>query len=277
MGPLSSKAKVQEQAGMVKNQMVVIKTLSDEARKKDLHKLKMAKEIAKAKAEGIPIDEASLGAADGVLSVPKPGTAQPATTLKESSNKGKQQPSHGVTIPPIGNSGPSVTLKNPEAGPSDTVPAMLTPGEAVIPASVAQDSAYKPVIEALVEEGRMRNRQPGGVKGFADGGVVPVPVPAGFGQKGVQMNIAADLQNVQENPLDNMKAIQDELKRAKEPAIVAELQGLLAKEQARLSEFQRTGKLVSNPVVVPATPIVPEIQATRSFVTPASASGPSSQ
>jgi len=168
MGPLSTKAKVQELAGQVKNQMTIIKTLSDEARKKDLHKLKMAKEITKAKAEGIPIDEDTIGASDGMLSIPKSGTVQPDTILKENP-KGNEQPSHGVTIPPIGKSGPSVTLKNPEAGPSDVIPAMLTPGEAVIPASVAQDSAYKPVIEALVHEGRMRNRQPGGVKGFADG------------------------------------------------------------------------------------------------------------
>ena len=50
------------------------------------------------------------------------------------------------------------SMTNPEAGPSDTVPAMLTPGEAVIPASVAMDEDYKPVIKEMVEEGRERNR-----------------------------------------------------------------------------------------------------------------------
>ena len=49
------------------------------------------------------------------------------------------------------------TLTNPEAGPSDTVPAMLTPGEAVIPASVAMDPDYKPAIKEMVNEGRRRN------------------------------------------------------------------------------------------------------------------------
>jgi len=43
---------------------------------------------------------------------------------------------------------------NPEAGPSDTVPAMLTPGEAVIPAKAAQNPKNKPLIKAMVKEGR---------------------------------------------------------------------------------------------------------------------------
>lgn len=47
---------------------------------------------------------------------------------------------------------------NPEAGPSDTVPAMLTPGEAVIPAAAAQDPDNIPVIEKMIEEGRAKNR-----------------------------------------------------------------------------------------------------------------------
>jgi hypothetical protein len=165
MGPLSVKADVQAKAGLAKNQMLVIKTLGDEARKKkqaemkavhahELHQVKVAKEVAKAKAEGIPLKEDSIGASDGMLSIPKMGTQQPSTAIKEQ---------------PEGIPHPSTTLDNPEAGPSDTVPAMLTPGEAVIPASVAQDSTFKPVIAALVEEGRLRNRQPGGVKGLADG------------------------------------------------------------------------------------------------------------
>ena len=46
---------------------------------------------------------------------------------------------------------------NPEAGPSDTVPALLTPGEAVIPAPAAQNPANKPIIDAMVNEGRIKN------------------------------------------------------------------------------------------------------------------------
>ncbi|HRV01160.1 MAG TPA: transglycosylase SLT domain-containing protein [Mesotoga sp.] len=160
MGPLSVKAQVQSDAGRLKNQLSVVAALNDEARKKQMHQLKLAKEMAKAKAEGLPIE----GFSDGILELPQAGSVVPPTTLKNNKG-GSQQPSHGVTVPPIGHSGPSVTLKNPEAGPTDVVPAMLTPGEAVIPASIAQDSNFKPVIAALVNAGRKRND----VMGFADG------------------------------------------------------------------------------------------------------------
>lgn len=43
-------------------------------------------------------------------------------------------------------------------GSTDTVPAMLTPGEAVIPEPAAQNPANKPIIKALVEEGRIKNK-----------------------------------------------------------------------------------------------------------------------
>ena len=80
----------------------------------------------------------------------------------------------------------SMKLTNPEAGPSDTVPAMLTPGEAVIPASVAMDEDYKPLIKEMVEEGRDRNdaaeaigipvNHPA-VPGLADGGLLILRYP----------------------------------------------------------------------------------------------------
>jgi len=43
------------------------------------------------------------------------------------------------------------------AGGTDTVPAMLTPGEAVIPAAAAQNPNNKPAINAMVAEGRQAN------------------------------------------------------------------------------------------------------------------------
>ena len=46
---------------------------------------------------------------------------------------------------------------NPEAGPGDTVPAMLTPGEAVIPAPAAQNPMNKPMIQSMINEGRIKN------------------------------------------------------------------------------------------------------------------------
>ena len=55
---------------------------------------------------------------------------------------------------------------NPEAGPSDTVPAMLTPGEAVIPREAAQDPRLKPVVKQLINHGRQVQR-------MQQGGTVP--------------------------------------------------------------------------------------------------------
>ena len=42
------------------------------------------------------------------------------------------------------------TTRVPGTGDQDTVPAVLTPGEAVIPADVAQDPRFKPIISAMV-------------------------------------------------------------------------------------------------------------------------------
>lgn len=47
---------------------------------------------------------------------------------------------------------------------TDTVPAMLTPGEAVIPAPAAQDPKNKPIIKKMVQQGRQANK-----RGYADG------------------------------------------------------------------------------------------------------------
>jgi len=43
------------------------------------------------------------------------------------------------------------------AGGTDSVPAMLTPGEAIIPAAAAQNPNNKPAINAMVAEGRQAN------------------------------------------------------------------------------------------------------------------------
>jgi hypothetical protein len=66
---------------------------------------------------------------------------------------------------------------NPEAGPSDTVPAMLTPGEAVIPAPAAQNPDNAPVIREMIAEGRMKNRiaEANSEKFGFEGGTMDVP------------------------------------------------------------------------------------------------------
>jgi len=44
------------------------------------------------------------------------------------------------------------TTRVPGSGNQDTVPSMLTPGEAIIPAEVAQDPRFKPIISAMVNK-----------------------------------------------------------------------------------------------------------------------------
>jgi len=56
---------------------------------------------------------------------------------------------------------------NPEAGPNDKIPALLSKGEAVIPSKAAQDPMNKPLIKAMVREGRSDRN-------------LSVPMPKGF-------------------------------------------------------------------------------------------------
>jgi hypothetical protein len=65
---------------------------------------------------------------------------------------------------------PMARPTNPEAGPSDTVPAMLTPGEAVIPAPAAQNPENKKQIAEMLNEGRVKND-------IAEANGVPVTSP----------------------------------------------------------------------------------------------------
>ena len=62
-------------------------------------------------------------------------------------------------------------LTNPEAGPSDTIKAVLTPGEAVIPAAAAQNPENEEKIQELLVEGRVKND-------IAEANGVPVTDPA---------------------------------------------------------------------------------------------------
>lgn len=71
-------------------------------------------------------------------------------------------------VPPMNGAMPKPT--NPEAGPNDKIPALLAPGEAVIPASAAQNPKNKPLVKALVREGRSdRNLSVPKVKGMECG------------------------------------------------------------------------------------------------------------
>jgi len=145
--PLSAKQYREEVAMNAKLSREQQKQDLEEARKDELHAIKVAEAKAKAnqaldqKNDTHKFKMKELG---GPLS-------KKAPTMPEQSG--------GSPLQSVPN---EASLTNPEAGPSDTVPAMLTPGEAVIPAPVAQDPQYQPLIASMVQEGRDRN-------GYADG------------------------------------------------------------------------------------------------------------
>ena len=81
----------------------------------------------------------------------------------------------------------------PGTGNKDTVPAMLTPGEAVIPKGISQDPRFRPIIDAMVN---------GKLQGFGAGstGVTPVNVPSRFNPEDKIFNAktASGAKNIQE-------------------------------------------------------------------------------
>jgi len=71
-----------------------------------------------------------------------------------------------LEVPPQ-RSMPMAMPTNPEAGPNDKIPALLSKGEAVIPSKAAQDPMNKPLIKAMIREGRSDRN-------------LSVPMPKGF-------------------------------------------------------------------------------------------------
>jgi hypothetical protein len=132
MGPLSGKQQREYISLNAKLNREDQQAAAEEARKEELHKIKLAE--AKAKANQTINQKHDTHAAK-MQEIGGPLSAKP------------------VVASAVNLSQPT----NPEAGAGDTVPAMLTPGEAVIPAPVAQDPQYKPAIEHMVSEGRYRN------------------------------------------------------------------------------------------------------------------------
>jgi hypothetical protein len=132
-GPLSAKQAREDAKFTAEQARKDIELRQKLQQKQELHQVKLAEQVSKAKAKGMKMPE-----------VPAPrGFAMGKPT-------------------------------NPEAGPSDTIPAMLAPGEAVIPAPAAQDPKNKPVIKQLVNEGRQK------LKGYEQGTTRISPANSGI-------------------------------------------------------------------------------------------------
>jgi hypothetical protein len=131
-------------------QLDLAKMLADDSRKDQLQQMKLRVEREKAnQALQFKARDQRLKEADKMeipASIPPLGVESPEYTgippLKD----------EAPSAPQMGGMGGAPT--NPEAGPTDTVPAMLSPGEAVIPAQAAQDPRNKPAIAQMVNEGR---------------------------------------------------------------------------------------------------------------------------
>lgn len=142
MGPLATR---KDREAAMKAQRETLKLLNDEARKDQLHKLKVAKEVAKAESEEIPLMQTAKKLLAPLFGGFERHNPPPMPYMIK---QGDIQ-SANMTMDPI--------PTNPEAGPDDTVPALLAPGEAVIPAPAAQDPNNKPIIEDMVNQGRAMN------------------------------------------------------------------------------------------------------------------------
>ncbi len=83
-----------------------------------------------------------------------------AATNFARANPGMMMPGRGAVGGKVPKKFASGITKVPGRGNKDTVPSMLTPGEAVIPAPVAQDPRFQPIIDAMIN---------GNLQGFNNG------------------------------------------------------------------------------------------------------------
>ncbi len=161
MGPLSAKQHreyLKHEANEKRKDTAFAK---EQERKEQLHQLKLKEAGAKA-SQGIAHKEENhaMKLAEGTNKVPR--------INRQKLGLPSMNPLAGSEV--LGQGQKSLPGMVPKG--TDTVPAMLTPGEAVIPAPAAQNPKNKKAIKKMVNEGRKANRT--GVLGFADG-TIEVP------------------------------------------------------------------------------------------------------
>lgn len=154
MGPLSGKQQREWAKHISKEQRESAKMEAEEARKQQLHEIKLQEAAAKA-GQGIGHKEELHGIKVKELGGPLGGKSPRMNRQKL--GLPSMNPLAGTEV---FKQGQHMLSKG-----TDTVPAMLTPGEAVIPRAAAQNPKNKPIIKQMVQEGRMANR----AKGYMDG------------------------------------------------------------------------------------------------------------
>jgi len=145
MGPLSGKQQREWAKHHAKEARESAKMESEEARKQQLHEIKLQETAAKAN-QGIGHKEEIHGLKVKELGGPLSGSKR---INRQKLGLPSNNPLAGTEV---FNRGQHMLPKG-----TDTVPAMLTPGEAVIPKAAAQDPKNKPIIKKMVQEGRTKH------------------------------------------------------------------------------------------------------------------------
>jgi len=155
MAPLSGKQQREYLKFQNKEAREASKMGLDEMRKQQLHEIKLQEAAAKAN-QGLGHKEQVNNAKLKDMGIP------PARMNKQKLGIPTQNPLAGTGM---FKQGQRSLAQAPifQAQGTDTVPAMLTPGEAVIPRAAAQDPKNKKAIKRMVQEGRRANMRDGAV------------------------------------------------------------------------------------------------------------------
>jgi len=155
MAPLSGKQQREYLKFQNKEAREAAKMGLDEFRKQQLHEIKLKEAAAKAN-QGLGHKEQVNNAKLKDMGIPPP------RMNKQKLGIPTQNPLAGTGM---FKQGQRSLPQSPvfQAQGTDTVPAMLTPGEAVIPRAAAQDPKNKKAIKRMVQEGRRANMRDGAV------------------------------------------------------------------------------------------------------------------
>lgn len=190
MGPLSAKQHREYLKFEAQEARETAKMEREESRKQELHEIKLMEAAGKAdqslghKEEVHKYKMGTMGAPLGKSKIKTPNPLAGTELFKR-----------GQHMLPYQAEDAAKARKAAQQN-TDTVPAMLTPGEAVIPEPAAQDPKNKPLIRKMVQEGRKANRKK--ERGYRDGSinivnsdVIPTRVQqaAGYNEGTIQASV----------------------------------------------------------------------------------------
>jgi hypothetical protein len=137
---------------------------------------------------------------------------------------------------------------NPEAGPSDKVPALLTAGEAVIPKKAAQNPKNKPLIKAMVREGRSDVN-------------MSVPMPKGFACG--SMGVKGYAQGTDEVTYDEMGNVINYIQPEVPIPVVTMQEPQVTQTLGPQETVVEVPPVVATPVATPPATTLPPVKATN--------------